>query len=100
MEDEVDEFIKSGNIVMFSKTTCGFCMMAKSILNRYSDDYRMMEINKHQDGHKIQDYLYSKTGSPTVPQIFINQTYIGGCNDLMRLHSNDEIKDLISNNQT
>ena len=96
LEDEVDKFINSTNIVMFSKTTCGFCMMAKSILNKYSDNYGVMEINKRSDGYKIQNYLYKKTGSETVPQIFIDGSYIGGCTDIMTMHNKDEIKSLIS----
>lgn len=93
--DEIEAFINSKDIVMFSKTTCGFCMMAKSILNKYSDDYVVMEVNKRGDGYQIQDYLYEKTGSQTVPQIFIHQNYIGGCTDIMQMHNNDEIKNLI-----
>lgn len=35
------------------------------------------------DGAAIQDYLQQKTGQRTVPNIFINQKHIGGCDDLL-----------------
>eukprot|EP00483_Globobulimina_turgida_P003658 UN03664 len=96
-KQEANEFIKSGDIVMFSKTSCGFCVMAKSILSKYSNDYNVMELNKIQNGYEIQDYLYTCTGSSTVPQIFIHQKYVGGCKDILRLHSDDELQQIIDN---
>ena len=35
------------------------------------------------NGAAIQDYLQQKTGQRTVPNIFINQKHIGGCDDLL-----------------
>ena len=98
--DRVDNFIKSNDIVMFSKTTCGFCMMAKTIMNQYSDQYKVMELNKSNDGYLIQKYLFQLSGSQTVPQIFIHGKYIGGCNDIMKLHGNGSLKGIIHDLQT
>eukprot|EP01084_Bolivina_argentea_P188714 324780_1 len=97
LENEVNEFIKSGDIVMFSKTTCGFCMMAKSVLKNYSDEYKVMELNKVDSGYGIQDYLWSLTGSGTVPQIFIHEKYVGGCSEIFKLHSEGELQKMIDN---
>lgn len=44
---------------------------------------RLTNIAHTANGAAIQDYLHQKTGQRTVPNIFINQKHIGGCDDLL-----------------
>lgn len=46
-------------------------------------------------GSAIQQYLQEKTGQRTVPNIFINEQHIGGCDDLMKLNGSGELKKLL-----
>jgi glutaredoxin 3 len=68
-------------IVVFSKTWCGYCRRTKDSLSRFKDDgvdVVVHELDKMDDGTAIQHALLNVTGSRTVPQVFVNGTYIGG----------------------
>lgn len=47
------------------------------------------------NGSAIQAYLLAKTGQRTVPNIFINQKHVGGCDDLLRVISSGKIQELL-----
>ena len=66
--DMIETAIKSDCVVVFSKTTCGFCRMAKETLNSAGAEYTAIELNQRKDGGDIQDALYQKTGSSTVSE--------------------------------
>ena len=68
----VDTKIAGKKVVVFSKTTCGFCMTTKSLLKQYklsADELEIIEINEapyNANMNAIQDYLRSLTGARTV----------------------------------
>ncbi len=63
----VDDAIASNLVVMFSKTWCGFCAMAKRALKDVGlKNFHLIELDGRNDGDQIQDYLKSITGSRTV----------------------------------
>eukprot|EP00794_Sanderia_malayensis_P006275 gene6275-6996_t len=75
----VDDCIANNVVMVFSKTYCPFCTMAKKALQDAGlKDFKVVEIENRDDCSQIQDYLRSITGSRTVPQVFINKKYIGG----------------------
>lgn len=43
----------------------------------------------------MQAYLQDKTGQRTVPNIFINQTHLGGCSDLLDAQKSGKLQKLI-----
>ena len=99
----VDSKIAGRKVMVFSKTYCPFCSKAKKVLKKYlddgtlsKDDYEVMEIEKHPDCQKIQDYLLSKTGGRSVPRVFINQKFIGGGYDVVAKHKTGELKKLLA----
>lgn len=47
------------------------------------------------NGSAIQQYLLEKTGQRTVPNIFINQKHLGGCDSLVAAKSNGSLKSLL-----
>lgn len=84
VKDFVDKKIASRKVVIFSKTTCPFCINAKKIFEEYqidSNEIESIEIENDPDCSEIQSYLKSITGASTVPRVFINGQCIGGCND-------------------
>ena len=79
-------------IKIYSKTTCPACVMAKDILDKKGVTYE--EIILDNKPEEIQE-LISKTGMKTVPQIFINEEFIGGCSDLMDLDKQKKLDPLL-----
>lgn len=65
--DFVEKLIAENKVVVFSKTYCPYCSMAKEALRSTGlKDFKIVEIENRADCSAIQDYLLSKTGSRTV----------------------------------
>ncbi|MBO9331982.1 glutaredoxin 3 [Achromobacter sp. HZ01] len=70
-------------VVMYSKDYCPFCARAKSLLEqRGVTDLELIQIDRDP---AQRDVMIQRTGRRTVPQIFIGDTHVGGCDDLMAL---------------
>ncbi len=70
-------------VVMYSKTTCPYCMMAENLLAaRGVKDIEKILI----DGNDaLRDEMMARTGLRTVPQVFIGDTHVGGFDRLSAL---------------
>lgn len=63
----VDEKIASNKVVVFSKTYCPYCTMAKEALNKTGlKDFLVIELDGRNDGDSIQDYLRTLSGIRSV----------------------------------
>lgn len=81
------------DIVIYTKTHCSYCVRAKQLLNIKGVEFK--EINVDDDMAKF-DVMVSKAGGKrTVPQIFINDQHIGGCDDMMALNDAGELDALL-----
>lgn len=70
-------------VVMYSKDYCPYCARAKSLLEqRGVTDLEIIHID--QDPAQ-RDAMIARTGRRTVPQIYIGDTHVGGCDDLQAL---------------
>ena len=66
----VDKMIAENKVMVFSKTYCPFCNMAKDALKKAGlSNFTVLELEDRSDCSDIQDYLKSKTGSRTVSTI-------------------------------
>jgi glutaredoxin len=82
LEAKIESIISSNNAVIFSKTTCPYCIKAKGIMKGFK--YLSVELDMQDDEAEIQAILSRKTGISgelarisTVPIIFIRGNYIG-----------------------
>jgi glutaredoxin 3 len=74
---------QSINVKMYTTEVCPFCVRAKALLKQRgveSIDEIRVDLNPQERAR-----MMSLTGRRTVPQIFIGETYVGGCDDLMAL---------------
>lgn len=74
--------IAADRIVVFSKTFCPYCAMAKRLLEHHKQTYKTYELDELPNGSSIQQHLETLTSQRTVPSIFIKSKHIGGCDDL------------------
>lgn len=82
-------------IVIYTKTTCPYCIRAKQILN--SKGVNFTEIDMPTISDEERTALAEKTNNyRTVPQIFIGEKFIGGCDDLSKLDRNGELDTLLA----
>jgi glutaredoxin 3 len=87
--------INSSKVVIFSKSYCPYCMRAKKLFQTLKQDASVIELDQVANGNEIQDYLYSITKQRTVPNIFIGQKHIGGCDDVHSLHNSGKLTPLL-----
>jgi glutaredoxin 3 len=70
--------------------------MAKRLLNEKEISFIEFDVTNNDDLRK--EMLSKSNGSRTVPQIFINDRHIGGCDELYALENDGILDDLLINN--
>lgn len=70
-------------IEIYTSPTCGYCHAAKRLLN--AKGVRFTEYDVVREPQKRQEMLGRANGQRTVPQIFVGETHVGGCDDLFDL---------------
>lgn len=93
----IQELIRQNCIVIFSKSFCPYCKMAKEVFDKMNVSYKAIELDSRQDGVEIQDTLRDMTGARTVPRVFINGQCIGGGTETKKLFEDNKLRDLIMN---
>lgn len=81
-------------IIIYTKDYCPYCVKAKGLLTRKGyNDFREIDIT--HDEALQQEMLAKSNGKRTVPQIFINGTHVGGCDDLHALDAAGKLDPLL-----
>jgi glutaredoxin 3 len=81
-------------IEIYTRPGCGYCTAAKSLLTRKNAAF--IELNVASDPTYRQQ-MYDRAGDgSTFPQIFIDQTHVGGCDDLYALDRAGKLDALLS----
>ena len=79
---------------MYTTAVCPYCVRAKQLLKargvKQIDEIRV-DLDFGQRQHMMQ-----VTGRRTVPQIFIGETHVGGCDELMALDVSGDLAPLLS----
>ena len=73
----------TATVEIYTTPTCGYCRAAKSLLTRKNVAFQ--EINVAGNAELRSAMVARADGSTTVPQIFINDAHVGGCDDLYAL---------------
>nr|XP_033815867.1 glutaredoxin 2 [Geotrypetes seraphini] len=91
----IEETISDNCVVIFSKTSCPFCVMAKNVFNDINVNYTAVELDLQANGRQLQAVLHHMTGAGTVPRVFVNGRCIGGGTDTRKLHQEGKLLPLI-----
>jgi glutaredoxin 3 len=70
-------------VKMYTTAVCPYCVRAKQLLKSKGVEH-IEEIRIDLDPVQ-RDHMMQTTGRRTVPQIYVGQTHVGGCDDLMAL---------------
>jgi glutaredoxin 3 len=70
-------------VTMYTTQVCPYCIRAKSLLQQRGVT-QIDEVRVDLDPAQ-REHMMAVTGRRTVPQIFIGETHVGGCDDLMAL---------------
>jgi glutaredoxin 3 len=84
--------VTSPEVTLYVSDWCPYCQRAKGLLTRKNVVFR--EINV-EDEPKLREEMIERSGRRTVPQIFVGDTHVGGCDDLFELERSGELDRLI-----
>ncbi|XP_066593055.1 glutaredoxin-related protein 5, mitochondrial [Prorops nasuta] len=93
--EDIAALVKKDKIVVFmkgvpEKPLCGFSNVVVQILNMHGLDkvYEAHDVLKDED---LRQGIKEFSNWPTIPQVFINGEFVGGCDILMTMHKNGEL---------
>ncbi len=80
-------------VEIYTWTYCPFCIRAKALLDRKGVDYENYVIDGDEEARSMMSDR--SNGRRSLPQIFISDRHIGGCDDLYALESQGELDILL-----
>ncbi|HEY1889576.1 MAG TPA: glutaredoxin 3 [Steroidobacteraceae bacterium] len=84
-------------VVMYATGWCPFCERARQLLERKGVELEVIDI---EAAPAARAEMMSRSGRHTVPQIFIGETYVGGCDDLHDLDADGGLDKLLQTGVT
>lgn len=99
VREEIEHAIASNAVVLFMKgepkfPQCGFSASAvKMLSDAGANDY--VYINVLEDG-QIREGIKAFSSWPTIPQLYINQEFVGGADIMRELHESGELSRLVA----
>ena len=80
-------------VVIYTTRICPYCVRAKQLLQRKGVAYEEVDVS---NDHNTRMQLVERTKQRTVPQIFINDQHISGCDDLYALERQGALDPLLA----
>lgn len=92
-KDKIGQLVKNNKVVVFMKGVpeapkCGFSNAVVQILRMHGVPYDSHNVLENED---LRQGVKEFSDWPTIPQIFINGEFVGGCDIMLQLHQNGEL---------
>ena len=81
-------------VTIYTTPICPYCARAKSLLKKKGADFE--EVDVGMDPRAREEMLAASGGARTVPQIFIGDTHVGGCDELYELERGGKLDPLLA----
>jgi len=100
--DEIRQTINDNKIVLFMKGTksipqCGFSSIIVAILKKLNAEFKDINV---LENNEIREGIKNYTDWPTIPQLYINGEFIGGCDIVKELYVNGELEKIIEKSKS
>jgi glutaredoxin 3 len=80
-------------IIIYTKEVCPYCVRAKALLQRKGANFSEIKITDEETKNEM---IKKSGGRMTVPQIFIGDFHVGGCDDLYALDKAGKLDAMLS----
>ncbi len=80
-------------ILIYTANLCPYCTMAKRLLDRKGAKYTEINVDSKPE---LRQEMMEKTKRRTVPQIYIGDYHVGGCDDLYALDKTNQLDSLLN----
>ncbi len=81
-------------ITIYTKSTCPYCHRAKALLTKKNAAFEEISVDGQPDAQNAM--AVRANGRRTVPQIFIGDTHVGGCDDLHDLDDDGKLDAMLA----
>ncbi|KOO58890.1 glutaredoxin [Rheinheimera sp. KL1] len=81
-------------VTIYTKAYCPYCVRAKALLGQKGVQFDEIKIDEQPELRPAM--IERANGRTTVPQIFIGDTHVGGCDDLFALESAGTLNSMLS----
>jgi len=97
LKERIEADIKNNKVMLYMKGTvdepqCGFSAQVVSVLKTYDVPFETFNILEDED---IRSGIKEYSDWPTVPQLYVNGEFVGGCDILTEMHSNGELGEVL-----
>ncbi|MCY4472313.1 MAG: glutaredoxin 3 [Kistimonas sp.] len=79
-------------VVMYSSENCPFCTQAQQLLRSKAVEFEVISVDGQPE---VRQQMAAKAGRTSVPQIWIGDHHIGGCNDLCAYNDDGRLDKLL-----
>ena len=79
-------------VVMYTTGWCPYCSRARELLNSKGVAIEEIDVDARPEA---RTEMMARSGRRTVPQIFIGETHVGGCDDLHELEASGRLDTLL-----
>ncbi len=80
-------------VVVYASRFCPYCIRAKHLLNSKSVSFEEISVDGHPE---VRAEMVARAGRTSVPQIWIGQQHVGGCDALYDLEQRGELDALLA----
>ncbi len=81
-------------VTIYTRDFCPYCTRALALLKKKGVDFE--EINAGMDARKKEEMVKRSNGGRTFPQIFVGDSHLGGCDDVMALDRSGKLDALLA----
>ena len=97
IKNEIKKLIDTNDVCLFMKGVpdapqCGFSMTVSNILKHLNVNFKGVNV---LDDQNLRQGIKEYSDWPTIPQLYINGEFIGGCDIVKEMFENGELKSLL-----
>jgi glutaredoxin 3 len=81
-------------VEIYTSPLCGFCHAAKRLLTEKGVSFAEVDVLEHPE--RKAEMIRRANGGRTVPQIFVGDTHVGGCDELYALERTGKLDKLLA----
>lgn len=94
--ETITSSIESNDVVVFSKTWCGYCAATKALFADLGVEAKVFELDTMGgDGVEIQKELLAMTGQRSVPNVFVKGKHVGGNDDTQAAARTGKLQEML-----
>ncbi|VVC43539.1 Glutaredoxin,Thioredoxin-like fold,Monothiol glutaredoxin,Glutaredoxin, PICOT-like,Monothiol [Cinara cedri] len=102
VQSYIDKLVKNHKVVVFMKgdpqaPRCGFSNAVVDILSIHKTKFEALDVLKDEN---LRNGIKEYSNWPTIPQVFVNGEFIGGCDIMLQLHRSGELDRILNNNKS